>query len=57
MSDRSEKQTVTDYYLVLAKVGERLSVSKQTMHIFHTEKFSMKKLNEVEDLDLTLVYA
>jgi hypothetical protein len=32
MSDCSGEKTVTDYHLVLAKVGERFMVSKQTMH-------------------------
>jgi hypothetical protein len=30
------------------KVRERLAVSKQATHTFHTEKFSLKKLKEVE---------
>jgi hypothetical protein len=34
---------------VVAKVGERLAVSKQTMHRVHMEKFNLKKLNEVEE--------
>jgi hypothetical protein len=38
----------TDHYLVVAKVRERLAVSKQTMHRFHTERFNLKKINEVE---------
>jgi hypothetical protein len=33
---------------VVAKVRERLAVSKQTTHIFHAEKFTLKKLNGVE---------
>jgi hypothetical protein len=33
----------------MAKVWGRLAVSKQTMHIFHMERFNLKKLNEVED--------
>jgi hypothetical protein len=33
---------------VVAKVRERLAVSKQTTHRFHLETFSLKKLNEVE---------
>jgi hypothetical protein len=32
----------------MAKVGERLAVSKQTTHKFHIERLSLKKLNEVE---------
>jgi hypothetical protein len=30
------------------KVRERLAVSKQTTHRVHVERFSLKKLNEVE---------
>jgi hypothetical protein len=37
----------TDHYLVVAKVRERLAVSKQTYRV-HMERFSFKKLNEVE---------
>jgi hypothetical protein len=33
---------------VVAEVRERLAVSKQTTHTFHAERFSLKKLNEVE---------
>jgi hypothetical protein len=32
----------------MAKVRDRLAVSKQTMHKFHMEKFNLKKVNEVE---------
>jgi hypothetical protein len=35
-----------DHYLVVAKVNERLAVSKQTTTDF--ERFSLKKLNEVQ---------
>jgi HD superfamily phosphodiesterase len=38
----------TDHYLVVAKLRERLALNKQTTHRIHTEKFSLKKLNEVE---------
>jgi hypothetical protein len=38
----------TDHCLVVAKARERLPVSKQTMHKFHTGRFSLRKLNEVE---------
>jgi hypothetical protein len=38
----------TDHCLVMAKVRERLAVSKHTTHRFHMERFSLKKLNEVE---------
>jgi hypothetical protein len=38
----------TDHYLVVAKVRERLTVSKQTTHRFCMERLNLKKLNEVE---------
>jgi hypothetical protein len=38
----------TDHYLVVAKIRERPAVSKQTTHRVHTERFDLKKLNEVE---------
>jgi anti-sigma-K factor RskA len=44
ISDFSGKWTVIP--LVVAKVRERLAESKQTIHKFHTERFSLKKLNE-----------
>jgi hypothetical protein len=37
----------TDHYLMVAKVKERLAVSKQTMHRVHMQRFSLKKLNKV----------
>jgi hypothetical protein len=37
-----------DPCLVVEKVRERLAVSKELTHIFHVERFSLKKLNEVE---------
>jgi hypothetical protein len=37
----------TDRYLVVAKVRERLAVSKQTMHRVYMESFYLKKLNEL----------
>jgi hypothetical protein len=33
---------------VVAKIRERLAVSKQRSHRFHMERFNLKKLNEVE---------
>jgi hypothetical protein len=36
------------HYLVVAKVKKILEVNKQTSHIFHMEKFNLKKLTEVE---------
>jgi hypothetical protein len=38
----------SDHYLVVAKVRERLTLSKQKMHTFHMERFILKNLNEVE---------
>jgi hypothetical protein len=37
-----------DHYLVVAKVRERLAVSKQISHRYHMEGFNLKKLNGVE---------
>jgi hypothetical protein len=45
--DHSGQQT-TDHYLVVAKVRERLAVNKQRSHNLHTERFNLKKLNDVE---------
>jgi phosphomevalonate kinase len=38
----------SDYYLVVAKVRERLAVNKQRSQRFDMEKFYFKKLNDVE---------
>jgi hypothetical protein len=38
----------TDHSLVVAKIRERLAVSKQTMQRVHMERFNLKKLNKVE---------
>jgi len=38
----------TDNYLVVAKVRERLSVSKQEAQKFDGERFHLRKLNELE---------
>jgi hypothetical protein len=38
----------TDHYLVVAKVRERLAVSKQITQTFDMERFNFKKLDEVE---------
>jgi hypothetical protein len=38
----------TDYYLVVAKLRERLAARKQTMHRVHMERFNLKKLNVAE---------
>jgi len=37
-----------DYYLVVAKVRERLAVSKQKAQKFNVERFKLRKLNELE---------
>jgi hypothetical protein len=38
----------TDHYLMVAKVRDRLAVSKRTAQRIHMERFNLKKLNEVE---------
>jgi hypothetical protein len=38
----------TDHYLVVAKAGERLAVNNQRLQRYHVERFSPKKLNELE---------
>jgi len=38
----------TDHYLVVAKVRERLAVSKQVAQKFDGEVFNLRKLNELE---------
>jgi hypothetical protein len=40
-------ECVTDHYLVVAKVKERLAVNKQRSQRFHMERFNLKKLNEI----------
>jgi hypothetical protein len=45
----------TDHYLVVAKVRERLAVSKQTAHRVHMERINLKKLNEVKGKEQYLV--
>jgi hypothetical protein len=37
-----------DHYLVVGAAKERLAVIQQTLHKCHMEKFSLKKLNELE---------
>ena len=36
------------YYLVIAKVRERLAVGKQAAQRFHGQRFNLRKLNEPE---------
>jgi hypothetical protein len=38
----------TDHYLMVAKVREKLSVSKRTAQNFGMERFNLKILNDVE---------
>ena len=38
----------TEHYLVVAKVRERLAVSKQVAQTFDGERFNLRKLNELE---------
>jgi hypothetical protein len=38
----------TDHYFAVAKVRERLAMSKQTTNIFHMERLNLKTLNKVE---------
>jgi hypothetical protein len=38
----------TDHYLVIAKVKERLAVSKQAAKKFDVERFNLKKISELE---------
>jgi len=38
----------TDYYLVIAKVRERLAVRKQDAQRFDRQRFNLRKLNEPE---------
>jgi hypothetical protein len=41
-----------DHYLVVAKVRERQTVSKQIMHKFDMKRSNIKKLNEVKGKEL-----
>jgi len=36
----------TDHYLVIAKVRERLALSKQAAQRFNRQRFNLRKLNE-----------
>jgi hypothetical protein len=38
----------TEHYLVVAKLRDRLAVSKQITHRIHMERFSLKKLKKVQ---------
>jgi hypothetical protein len=45
----------SDHYLVVAKVRERLAVSKQTAHRVHMERLNLQILNKVEGNEQYLV--
>jgi hypothetical protein len=44
----TEADCDTDHYLVVAKLRERISVSKRARQKFDLERFDLKKLNDVE---------
>jgi hypothetical protein len=48
MSDLSEGLTVSDHYLVVANVRERLAVGKRMVKKMDVETFNLKQLNEGE---------
>jgi hypothetical protein len=48
MSDLSEGLTDTDNYLVVAKIRERLAVSKRLLNKMDMDRFKLKKLDEGE---------
>jgi len=48
MHEVSGDLTDTDHYRVVAKVRERLVVSKQAAQRFDGERFNLRKLNELE---------
>jgi hypothetical protein len=39
---------VTDHYLLVTEIREKLAVNKQTMYMVHVERINIKKLNKVE---------
>jgi len=39
----------TEYYLVVAKVRERLAVSNQTTQKFYVKRYKLRKLSKPED--------
>jgi hypothetical protein len=38
----------TDHYLVVAKVRERLAISKQAAQTFDVERLNLRKINQLE---------
>jgi hypothetical protein len=45
----------TDHYLAVAKVRERLAMSKRTTNLFHMEWLNLKTLNEIESKEQFLI--
>jgi hypothetical protein len=56
MSDHSA-DCDTGHYMLVAKVRERLAVNKQRSHIFHKERFNVRKLNEKYCIEVTHRFA
>jgi len=48
MCDHSRDLTHTDHYGLVAKLRERLAVSKQSAQKFYVERFHLRKLNELK---------
>jgi hypothetical protein len=48
MSDLSEGLIVTDHYLVVAKIRERLAVSKRPVNKMDMDSFNLRKLHQGE---------
>jgi hypothetical protein len=48
MFDHSGQQIVIVTTMVVVKVRKRLAVNKQRSHSLHTDRFNLKKLNDVE---------
>jgi hypothetical protein len=48
MSNPLQELTVTDHYLVVAELRERISVSEWSRQKFDSEGFDLKKFNDIE---------
>jgi hypothetical protein len=48
MSAPSEELTDTDHYLVVAKLRERISVSKRARQKFDLDRFDLRKLDDLD---------
>jgi hypothetical protein len=48
LSDEGRNGWKSNLEYNVATEPERITMSKQTMHRFHMERFNLKKLNEVE---------